>query len=113
MAKFKKSKKLTKRQEIEEKRLAEHERIMNELAKATPGTDEYDALQRELHSFESIDNEKDRVKNCDKNSKREHIGKTLISGGVTAILGAVALSKDAASPITSKLSQNFFGKILK
>lgn len=114
MAKFKKKpKKLTKRQEIEEKRLAEHERIVNELAKTEPGTEKYDALQRELHQFDSIDNDKDRIKITDKNSKREHLGKTLISGGVTALLGAVALSKDAVSPMTSKLGQNFFNKILK
>ena len=108
-----KSKKLTKRQEIENKRLEEHERIMDELKKATPGTDAYDALQRELHQFESIDNEKDRIKAAKSSSTKEHIGKTFITSGVTALLGGIALSKDAIEPMTSKLSQNFFGKMLK
>lgn len=109
----KKQKKLSEAELLEQRIQKEHNRVIDEMEKTKPGTPEYDKLQQEEHQFASRGNEKDRIKISDKNSKREHIGKSLISGGVTAILGAVALQRDKAAPICSKLAQNFFSKTLK
>lgn len=115
MAKFKKKKpkKLNEDELLENRILKQHNRIISKMEKTEPGTPEYDKLQQEEHQFASRRNEDKRIKMADKNSRREHIGKTLITVGGTTLLGAKALAQDKIAPICSKVALNFFNKTLK
>ena len=109
----KKQKKLSEDELLEERIRKQHNRVIDKMEKTEPGTPEYDKLQQEEHQFSSRNNETSRIEIADRNSKREHIGKTLISVGGTTVLGAIALAADRISPICSKITQNFFSKTLK
>lgn len=112
--KVKKQKEPTQLERINEKALNEHERLLNKLNKCDPNSDEYDAVLKELKEFESIQREKEKVQNSSDNSKREHIGKTLIQGGVT-LLSATALMglEKGGTPIVGKTASTFVASLFK
>lgn len=116
MAKDKKAKKvkeLTQEERINEKVLNEHERLVNKLNSCEPDTDEYDNVLKELKEFEAIQREKDKCKNSDKDSKRSHIGKSLITtgGGIITALGLMGLEKSV--PINGQTAKSFISSIFR
>lgn len=100
-------------EEINSKVLNEHERLVNKLKSCEPNSDEYDAVLKELKEFESIQREKDKTNNSDKNSKREHIGKTLITSGATLLATISLMGVEKSVPITGKTAQNFISSIFR
>lgn len=116
MAKDKKPKKVkepTQEERINSKVLDEHERLVNKLKECQPDTDEYDAVLKELQQFESIQREKDKNKNCADDSKRAHIGKTLITtgGSILTAIGLMGLEKSV--PLNGQTAKSFIGSIFR
>ena len=113
-AKEKKVKEPTQLERINEKALNEHERLLNKLNSCDPNSDEYDAVLKELKEFESIQREKEKIQNSRDDSKRQHIGKTLIQSGVT-LLSATALMglEKSGTPIVGKTASTFVASLFK
>lgn len=109
----KKPKELTQEQRINKGVLDQHERLVKKLSECQPDTDEYDNVLKELQQFESIQRDKDKNKNCDKDSKRSHIGKSLITtgGGIITALGLMGLEK--STPLTGQTAKSFISSIFR
>lgn len=112
--KEKKVKEPTQLERINEKALNEHERLLNKLNSCDPNSDEYDAVLKELKEFENIQREKEKIQNSRDDSKRQHIGKTLIQSGVT-LLSATALMglEKSGTPIVGKTASTFVASLFK
>lgn len=116
MAKDKKPKKTkepSQEERINEKVLNEHERLVNKLKECQPNSDEYDAVLKELQQFEEIQRNKEKNRNCDKDSKRAHIGKSLITtgGGILTALGLMGLEKTV--PINGQTAKAFINSLFR
>lgn len=109
----KKPKELSQEERINKGVLDEHERLVKKLAECQPDTDEYDSVLKELKEFEFIQREKDKNKNSDKDSKRSHIGKSLITtgGGIITALGLMGLEKNV--PLTGNTAKSFINSIFR
>lgn len=109
----KKPKEISQEERINKGVLDEHERLVKKLSECQPDTDEYDSVLKELKEFEFIQREKDKNKNCDKDSKRAHIGKSLITtgGGIITALGLMGLEKNV--PITGNTAKSFINSIFR
>lgn len=106
-------KELTQEERINEKVLNEHERLVNKLSKAEPNSDEYDAYLKELRELENINNEKNKLKNCDKDSKREHLGKNLITTGGGIITAGLLMGLEKSVPINGQTAKSFISSIFR
>lgn len=109
----KKPKELSQEERINKSVLDEHERLLKKLAECQPDTDEYDSVLKELKKFEFIQREKDKNKNADKDSKRNHIVKSLITSGagIVTALGLMRLEKDV--PLTGNTAKSFINSIFR
>lgn len=108
----KKPKELSQEERINKKVLDEHERVVDKLSKAEPNSDEYDAYLKELGNLENINNEKNKLKNSDKNSKRQHLGTNLITTGGGIITAGLLMGLEKSVPINGQTAKTFIGSAM-
>ena len=111
--KSKKNPEPTNQEQIHEMAEEQHKRLYLKLKLLKPNTPEYDAVLKEIKEFEAIQREKDKVKNSDANSKREHIGKSLITTGGTVLMTTALMGMEKYVPIVGNVSKGLVQKILR
>lgn len=111
---FKNKKKAEKEllKDIDEKVKKEHQRIVELMQDAEPGTAEYAKLLGQLKELEQIQNQKDKLKNEKDDSKRGQIWKTLIIAlANVGIFGAFCLI-ELVVPVNSKILMQYLQKLV-